>query len=67
MARLTQRERIYQYLKRRGVKGATRRELAARLRILHQSVGPRVVELLATGRARETGEERKGCAVVVAR
>lgn len=66
-ARLPQRERIYAYIKRRPKSGATRKELCKRLKILHQSVGPRVVELLADGRITETTDVRDGSVVLRAR
>jgi predicted transcriptional regulator len=62
--RKSQRDRIYSYIKRRPRSGATRRELSSRLQILHQSVGPRVVELLNAGMVEETGEQRDGCFVL---
>jgi len=61
----TQRDRIYAYIKRRPTTGATRKELSQRLRILHQSVGPRVVELIEAGLVKETTQYRKDSAVLV--
>lgn len=65
--RKTQKERIFSYIQRRPRSGATRRELSYDLRILHQSVGPRVVELLEEGMIEPSGKFRDGCAVLVAR
>lgn len=65
MASRSQRDRIYAYIKRRPTSGVTRKELSSRLRILHQSVGPRVLELLAAGLVRETAEYRKDSVVLV--
>jgi hypothetical protein len=64
--RRSQRERIYQYIARRPRSGATRRELVQNLGILHQSVGPRVVELVDSFRVAGTGVYRDDCEVLVA-
>jgi hypothetical protein len=64
--RRSQRERIFQYIARRPRSGATRRELVQNLGILHQSVGPRVVELLDEARVAPTGVYRDNCEVLVA-
>lgn len=61
---MNQRDRIYGYIRRRPKNGATRRELEHRLGLLHQSVGPRVVELVAGGWVRHTGEFRDGCEIL---
>jgi predicted transcriptional regulator len=61
----SQRERILSYIQRRPTSGATRRELAQSLDILHQSVGPRVVDLVSLGKIRGTGKLRDGCEVLV--
>jgi predicted transcriptional regulator len=60
----TQAERIVSYIRRRPRSGATRRELVQALSIMHQSVGPRVVELLNAGLVKETGAYRDGCRVL---
>jgi predicted transcriptional regulator len=62
----SQRDRIYSYIRRRPRSGATRKELCRNLEILHQSVGPRVVELLEAGKVAPTGEYREDCEVLVA-
>ena len=59
-------DRVYAYIKRRPVSGATRKELSKRLRILHQSVGPRVVELLDSALVYETDAVRDGSRVLIA-
>lgn len=63
--RKSQRERILAYIGRRPVNGATRRELVANLGILHQSVGPRVVELIEADEILPSGLYRDGCEVLV--
>jgi predicted transcriptional regulator len=62
----SQRDRIYSYIRRRPRSGATRKELSRNLEILHQSVGPRVVELVEAGAVAPTGEYREDCEVLVA-
>lgn len=63
--RKTQRDRILSYIKRRPASGATRRELTRKLHILHQSVGPRVVELIDARLVKESKEYRDGCRVLI--
>jgi predicted transcriptional regulator len=65
--RKTQAERILAYVRRRPKSGATRKELCANLGILHQSVGPRVVELLEAGLVVETKQVRDDSLVLRAR
>lgn len=65
--RRSQREMIYSFIKRRPASGATRKELTTRLGILHQSVGPRVLELISAGLVKQTRNLRNGCHVLVPR
>lgn len=67
MYRRSQRDRIYSYIKRRPASGATRKEVESKLRMLHQSVGPRVRELIDSGLVRETKSRRDGSRVLLAR
>lgn len=62
----SQRDRIYSYIARRPVSGATRKEVERKLRMLHQSVGPRVRELLDSGLVREVRKWRDDSRVLLA-
>jgi hypothetical protein len=67
MVRKSQRDRVWSYIARRPVSGATRKEIEYTLGMLHQSVGPRVRELLDADLVRETSDVRDGSRVLVAR
>lgn len=53
-----QAARVLDFLRERGAHGATRAEIAVALEMGAQSVGPRVLELLKAGTARETTATR---------
>jgi len=61
----SQKERILAFIRRRPKSGATRRELVDHLDILHQSVGPRVKELVAAGYVAGAGQQRDGCEILL--
>lgn len=61
----SQREQIFALIHRRPVNGATRKEIESTLGLLHQSVGPRVIELLEEGAVRETNARRDDSRVLV--
>lgn len=59
------RAEVRAWVHRCGRRGATRKEIAADLGMLIQTVCPRVDELLRSHLLVETGERRKGAAVLV--
>lgn len=62
----SQRDRIYAYIKRRPTNGATRKEVESKLGMLHQSVGPRVRELIDARLIREVRQWRDDSRVLLA-
>lgn len=62
----SQRDKIYAYIARRPANGATRKEVERKLRMLHQSVGPRVRELIQAGMVREAQSWRDDSRVLLA-
>jgi predicted transcriptional regulator len=65
--RKSQRDQVYAFIARRPSNGATRKEIEQRLGMLHQSVGPRVAELIDARLVVETGERRDRSAVLLAK
>jgi len=63
-ANKTHTQQILAYIKRYPSRGVTRRELTQKLGLLHQSVGPRVAELVNAGVVVDSGERRDGCRVL---
>jgi hypothetical protein len=53
------RERVYQYIRSKGAKGATADEVQVDLNLTHQTGAPRVTELARMGRIVRTDEKRK--------
>lgn len=60
------RRRIYEWVRRRGLTGATRKEIAAALEMSENTVNPRVRELVVTGALAPWGR-RDGFEVVAAK
>ena len=62
----SQKEQIYNFIRRRPKSGATRKEIESRLGLLHQTVGPRVRELVLEGAVVEAYQTRDNSRVLIA-
>jgi hypothetical protein len=52
------RQRVFEFILKRGKRGATREEIERSTKIKHQTINPRIAELRKAGLIRESGKSR---------